>query len=76
MTIHIADCLDALSAMDAESVDAVITDPPYGIGFMGHEWDKTALDKRCEERSKRPQDCGRIIPNTPCLLYTSPSPRD
>lgn len=22
------------------SVDAVVTDPPYGIGFMGHEWDQ------------------------------------
>ena len=65
MTIHIADCLDALSAMDAESVDAVITDPPYGIGFMGHEWDKPALDERSIKSSKRPQDGGRFIGNIP-----------
>jgi len=37
--IH-ADCLDALRAMDACSVDAIVTDPPAGIAFMGKAWDK------------------------------------
>jgi DNA modification methylase len=34
-----SDCLAAMKAMDAASVDAVICDPPYGIGFMGRKWD-------------------------------------
>jgi predicted RNA methylase len=34
-----ADCRDAMRAMDAESVDAIVTDPPYGLSFMGREWD-------------------------------------
>jgi len=25
--------------MDAESIDAIVSDPPYGLGFMGKEWD-------------------------------------
>ena len=29
--------------MEANSVDAVITDPPYNIGFMGKDWDKTGI---------------------------------
>ncbi len=33
------DCLDVMRGMDAESVDAIVTDPPYGLGFMGKEWD-------------------------------------
>ena len=37
--IHEGDCLDILPTLDAESIDAVVTDPPYGIGFMGKEWD-------------------------------------
>lgn len=37
------DCLEAMAAMDAESVDAVVTDPPYGIGFMGKAWDSQAI---------------------------------
>lgn len=34
------DCVEAMAAMGAASVDAVVCDPPYGIGFMGHEWDQ------------------------------------
>ena len=37
--LHHADCRDAMRAMAAESVDAVVTDPPYGLAFMGREWD-------------------------------------
>lgn len=33
------DCIEAMRALDAESVDAIVTDPPYGLGFMGREWD-------------------------------------
>ena len=28
---------------DAESVDAIVTDPPYELGFMGKTWDKTGI---------------------------------
>ena len=33
------DCLDVLATLDADSIDACVTDPPYGISFMGREWD-------------------------------------
>lgn len=33
------DCLAVLATMAPQSVDAIVTDPPYGIGFMGKEWD-------------------------------------
>jgi len=33
------DCLDVLKTLESESVDSVVTDPPYGIGFMGKAWD-------------------------------------
>lgn len=36
--IH-ADCLDAMRAMPDASIDAVVTDPPYGLSFMGRDWD-------------------------------------
>ena len=28
-----------MNAMPPESVDAIVTDPPYGLGFMGKKWD-------------------------------------
>lgn len=39
MTLHHGDCLDVMARMEPESVDAVVTDPPAGIGFMGKTWD-------------------------------------
>jgi len=38
-TIHHGDCREVMAKLDAESVDAVICDPPYGLSFMGKEWD-------------------------------------
>ncbi len=34
-----ADCLDAMAQMPENSVDAIVTDPPYGLKFMGQTWD-------------------------------------
>jgi predicted RNA methylase len=33
------DCLEALKAIPDNSVDSVVTDPPYGLSFMGKKWD-------------------------------------
>jgi site-specific DNA-methyltransferase (adenine-specific) len=38
-TLHLGDCLDVLRTMPNCSVDAVVTDPPYGLAFMGKRWD-------------------------------------
>jgi DNA modification methylase len=38
MLIH-ADCLNALRHLPDNSVDSVVTDPPYGLSFMGKKWD-------------------------------------
>ena len=37
------EALATLAALPSRSVDAVITDPPYGIGFAGHGWDGREL---------------------------------
>jgi len=34
-----ADCIEAMREMEPDSVDAIVTDPPYGLGFMGKQWD-------------------------------------
>ena len=38
-TLTCGDCLEVLRSLPESSVDAVVTDPPYGIGFMGKDWD-------------------------------------
>lgn len=35
----LGDCIEVMRGMPEASVDAIVTDPPYGLGFMGREWD-------------------------------------
>lgn len=37
------DCLEVLGELEPESVDAIVTDPPYGIGFKNAHWDSATL---------------------------------
>ena len=32
-------CLEILPTMEANSIDTILTDPPYGLSFMGKNWD-------------------------------------
>lgn len=38
-TLHLGDCLEVLRTLPDASVHAVVTDPPYGLSFMGKRWD-------------------------------------
>lgn len=40
VTIHHGDALEVLRQLPDASVDAVVTDPPYGLEFMGKTWDR------------------------------------
>jgi DNA modification methylase len=49
--IHIGDCLEVMKSLESDSIDAIVSDPPYGLsaaknsgkssrgGFMGKQWD-------------------------------------
>jgi predicted RNA methylase len=39
VTVHHGDCIAILATLPDASVDAVVTDPPYGLEFMGKDWD-------------------------------------
>jgi DNA modification methylase len=38
-TLHVGNCLDVMRDMEENSVDSIVTDPPYGLAFMGKRWD-------------------------------------
>jgi len=38
-TIYHGDCREVMATLAAESVDAIVSDPPYGLSFMGKGWD-------------------------------------
>ena len=44
--LHMGDCFDVMAGLPDGCVDVIVTDPPYGIHFMGEAWDKPALDER------------------------------
>ena len=54
-TQYCGDALGVLPELSDESVDLLVTDPPYGISFMGKEWDKALPDKRIW------QECFRVL---------------
>jgi DNA modification methylase len=47
------DCLIALQGMDDCSVDSIVTDPPYGLSFMGRKWDYDVPSKEIWEQCLR-----------------------
>ena len=42
-TVHIGNNLDILPTLEDNSVDSIVTDPPYELGFMGKKWDSTGI---------------------------------
>jgi hypothetical protein len=43
MTVLVGDCREVMQTMADNSVDAIVTDPPYELGFMGKSWDSTGV---------------------------------
>ena len=46
VTQHCSDAQTILTGLESDSIDLLCTDPPYGIGFMGKDWDKALPDKK------------------------------
>ena len=38
-----ADCIEAMKELPENSIDSIVTDPPYGISFMGKAWDNARM---------------------------------
>ena len=42
-TVHNGNCIEVMRTMADNSVDSIVTDPPYELGFMGKSWDSTGI---------------------------------
>lgn len=62
-TLHLGDCIDAMRGMPDNSVDSVVTDPPYGIRFMGKSWDGADIEARASYRASMPSHAAACGPN-------------
>ena len=51
--VYLGDCLDGMKMLPDNSIDSIVTDPPYGISFMGRDWDHGVPGKHFWEEMLR-----------------------
>jgi site-specific DNA-methyltransferase (adenine-specific)/modification methylase len=68
-TLYRADCFDILPQLSG--IDAVVTDPPYGIGFAYRSYDD-ASDKYDALMQRLVPELIRVTDNGPCFVWQSP----
>ena len=56
--IILGDCLEEMRKLPESSITSIVTDPPYGLEFMGKEWDRLGKPKGFR-RKDNPADVGR-----------------
>ena len=47
------DCVEVMKKLPDDSVDSIVTDPPYGIGFMGAQWDESVPSQEFAQQALR-----------------------
>jgi DNA modification methylase len=64
VTLHHGDCIEVMGTFEPESIDAIVTDPPYGLEFMGKEWDSlgTKRGRHVGKDRRTFGDTGRDLP--------------
>ena len=55
--IHNMDCKEGLKLLDDNSIDSIVTDPPYELGFMNKKWDKSGISYDVEMW----KECFRVL---------------
>jgi DNA modification methylase len=65
--VRYGDCLEVMRGTAEASVDAVVCDPPYGLGFMGKKWDTpgTFVERKPERRNRFDHVGGNHNPASP-----------
>jgi site-specific DNA-methyltransferase (adenine-specific) len=75
LDLYNADCLEILKQGPSDSIDALITDPPAGISFMGKEWDddKGGRDQWISWMTDVMKECFRVMkPGAHGLVWALP----
>ena len=55
--LYQGDCIETMRALPDNSVDSIVTDPPYELGFMNKSWDSTGIANSVEMW----QECLRVL---------------
>jgi site-specific DNA-methyltransferase (adenine-specific) len=75
VTLHLGDCLEVLKTLEDGSVDAVVTDPPYGIQFVKGNTGRVVAGRKSLRRNgdpivgdERPFDPSPWL-RWPCVMF-------
>ena len=68
------DCLEVLKTIPDNSIDSIVTDPPYGIGFMNKEWDSPEKLRQQQERDLERTKIRKENGTAPVTASFSPFP--
>lgn len=71
--LHLGDCLEVLRGMPADSIVSVVTDPPYGIRFMGKSWDDQDIEDRAAYRASMSSYESACGPMSPANMTSHPT---
>ena len=71
IAIYCGDCREILPLIPDKSIDLVLTDPPYGVGFRDSEWDKEIPNWLENARDTAPIV---IFTTAPLTLWNYPKP--
>lgn len=50
--LYNGDMLNLLDVIESDSIDSIVTDPPYELGFMGKSWDAVGISFQKETWEK------------------------
>ena len=59
--VHCANCIDKMKELPDNSVHAVVTDPPYGLAFMGKSWDDFTSKEYQRFCTEWARECKRVL---------------
>lgn len=66
-TLYCGECIEVMRGLEANSIDAIVTDPPYGIGFMSKDWDcEVPGDEFAQEAFRVLKPGGHLIAFAAC----------
>lgn len=66
-SIYLGDCLDVMKELPSESIDLLLTDPPYGYSFLGKDWDRAVPGREIW------QECNRLLkPGSFAFIMSAP----
>jgi DNA modification methylase len=69
ITLREGDVIEQLKLLEDNSIDSIITDPPYNLSFMGKKWDNKGAPKEFQQWcAEWGQECLRVLRNGGYIL--------